>query len=261
MSLSITHENPEITVVVPCYNELDNLEPLIGEIQAALNPLGKTYEILYVDDASTDGTTQKLRELAGKLPFLRTIRHRTNYGESAGNLTGYTHARGRIIVVMDADLQNDPADLPEMLGRLEKADAICGVRRTREDSFSKRISSRIANGVRQWLLNDGIHDAGCTYRAYRREVLQQLPSFRGLHRFIPTILKIHGYRVEEMLVNHRPRTRGKSKYGIGNRVFVGIYDMFAMRWYGKRFFPPDRFEAGAEPAEDQQKRESVQAGK
>lgn len=233
---------PEISVILPCYNEVGNIEPLIQELRDALDPLGRSYEIIYVDDCSNDGTTEKLQSLLPTMPFLRTIRHKTNYGESAGNLTGYENARGSIIAVLDADMQNDPADLPEMLRRLENADAICGVRGKRNDSFSKRISSRIANKVRHWLLNDDIHDAGCTYRVIRKDVLKQLPGFKALHRFLPTILKYHGYRVEEIIINHRPRTRGVSKYGIGNRLWVGIQDMFAMRWYRRRFFPPDRIE-------------------
>ncbi|MCX7018028.1 MAG: glycosyltransferase family 2 protein [bacterium] len=234
--------SPEISVIVPCFNEIDNLEPLIAELRAALDPLGRSCEILYIDDHSTDGSYEKLCEMTKTLPILRVVRHSRNYGESAGEKTGFENARGSIIITIDADLQNDPADIPEMLRRLETADAICGVRRIRDDSFSKRISSRIANAVRGGLLNDSIHDAGCTYRALRASALKGLPNFRALHRFIPTIIKWHGYRVEEMLINHRPRTAGKSKYGVGNRLWVGIGDMFAMRWYRRRFFPPCRVE-------------------
>ncbi len=235
-------ENNEvaISVVLPCYNEVDNLEPLIAELRAALDPLGRSYEIIYVDDASTDGTTEKLRELTAKMPFLRHLRHRTNFGESAGMLTGFGAARGQVVITMDADMQNDPADIPMLLGLLDKADCVCGVRGTRNDSFSKRASSRIANRVRGLLLADNIHDAGCTFRAIRREALRQLLGFRALHRFLPTILQWHGYRVVETVINHRPRTRGVSKYGIGNRLWVGIGDMFAMRWYRRRFFSPNR---------------------
>lgn len=233
--------DPEISIVIPCYNEVGNVEPLLGEIQAALNPLGRTYEVLFVDDGSTDGTSEILDTLAKQTPFLRVVHHRANFGESGGSLTGFQNARGRIVVTIAGDLQNDPADIPEMLRCLDGADAVCGVRAGRKDTLSKRISSRVANGVRGWLLSDGIHDAGCTYRALRRETLQQLPAFRGLHRFLPTILRIHGWRVEEISVRHRPRVRGQSKYGITNRLFVGIYDIFAMRWYRKRHLPTNRF--------------------
>jgi dolichol-phosphate mannosyltransferase len=240
MPFAANEPPPEITVVVPCYNELDNLVPLIDELRGVLDPLGRTYEILYVDDCSKDGTTDRLISLCKEYACLRVVRHKSNFGESAGELTGFECARGSIIITIDADLQNDPADIPEMLRRLESADAICGVRRKREDSLSKKISSRVANKVRHWLLNDDIHDAGCTYRALRRDALNELPRFRALHRFLPSILKWHGYRVEEMLVNHRPRTKGLSKYGVGNRLWVGIYDIFGMRWYRKRFLPPNR---------------------
>jgi glycosyltransferase involved in cell wall biosynthesis len=233
-------DRPEISVVLPCFNEVDNLEPLIAELQSVLGRVGRPFEVVYVDDCSTDGTTERLRDLCGRLPFLRLVRHRANFGESAGTLTGFEAARGDTIITMDADMQNDPADIPMLLEALKGADCVAGVRGTRNDSFSKRMSSRIANFVRRLMLNDGIHDAGCTFRAYRRDCLRQLMGFRALHRFLPTILKIHGFTVVEATINHRPRTRGVSKYGIGNRLWVGIQDMNAMRWYRRRFFPPDR---------------------
>ena len=232
----------DITVVAPCYNELDNLEPLIDEIHGVLSKTGRTFEILYVDDNSNDGTSKKLDQLTVERDYLRVVHHNNNYGESAGNLTGFANARGRLVFIIDADLQNDPADMPEMIRMLEaeKLDCVTGVRRKREDNFSKRFSSRTANFVRGSLLHDNIHDAGCTYRVMRAEVLIGLPSFKALHRFLPSILQWHGYKVKEMLVNDRRRKFGLSKYGIGNRLWVGIYDMFAMRWYRKRFLPPYR---------------------
>jgi len=235
-------ESPEISVVIPCYNEEENIEPLIDELRAALEPLGRPYEIIYVDDCSTDGSLRKLLEIANAYPALRVLKHKQNLGESAAILSGYEHARGRIVFSMDGDLQNDPADIPKFLEALADCDAVCGVRAERLDSWVKRLSSRIANGVRGWVLNDNIHDAGCTYRAIRREALTQLIAFRGLHRFIPTLLRIHGFRVREIVVNHRPRTRGVSKYGIGNRLWVGIHDMIGIHWYRKRHFPPHRVE-------------------
>jgi glycosyltransferase involved in cell wall biosynthesis len=232
--------DPEITIVLPSYNEEENLAPIIQEFCQVLDPTGRPYEILVVDDGSTDGTAARLSALAQTIPTLRFQRHTTNFGQSAAILTGYCKARGEIVVTMDADMQNDPADLPEMLRRLEACDMVTGIRQNRRDTLTKRLSSRVANAVRGALLGDGIHDAGCTFRAVRRRCLGQLPPFRGLHRFLPTILKIHGYRVEEMPVNHRPRVRGVSKYGIGNRLWVGIGDMMAMRWYKRRHFSPDR---------------------
>ncbi|MDD4278716.1 MAG: glycosyltransferase family 2 protein [Candidatus Sumerlaeales bacterium] len=232
----------DITVIAPCYNELDNLVPLIDEIYAVLSKTGRSFEILYVDDHSNDGTTEKLDSLVTERDYLRVVHHNNNYGESAGNLTGFANARGRLVFTIDADLQNDPADMPEMIRILEEEhlDCVTGVRRKREDSITKRISSRTANFVRGSLLHDNIHDAGCTYRVMRAEALCGLPSFKALHRFLPSILQWHGYKVKEMLVNDRRRKFGKSKYGIGNRLWVGIYDMFAMRWYRRRFLPPHR---------------------
>lgn len=232
----------EITVVAPCYNELDNLEPLIDEIHGVLTKLGRSFEILYVDDNSNDGTSDKLDALVAERGYLRVVHHNSNYGESAGNLTGFANARGKLVFTIDADLQNDPADMPEMIRVLEeeKLDCVTGVRRKREDNFAKKFSSRTANFVRGTLLNDNIHDAGCTFRVMRAECLRGLPAFKALHRFLPSILQWHGYKIQEMLINDRRRVAGVSKYGIGNRLWVGIYDMFAMRWYRRRFLPPYR---------------------
>ncbi len=233
---------PEVSVILPCYNEVDNLDPLIAEIKVAMARVGKTFEIVYIDDCSTDGTTERLAELARTDPVIRHIRHFRNLGESAGTLTGIEYSRGEILITMDADLQNDPADIPAMLTKLARtnAAAVCGVRGKRNDSFGKRLSSRLANGLRGALLADGIHDAGCTYRVLRRSALDQLIGFRALHRFLPTILKWHGYKVVEMAINHRPRSAGVSKYGFGNRFWVGVMDVLAMFWYRKRHFPPHR---------------------
>ncbi len=232
----------DISVVLPCFNEEENIEPLLQELESVLGRTGKSFEIIYVDDCSTDHSLERLRTARASRPFLRIIKHKRNLGESAAILSGYEAARGEIVFSMDADLQNDPADIPQFLAALENADAVCGVRSKRQDSWTKRMSSRIANKVRGLLLDDDIHDAGCTYRAIRREALVQLIAFRGLHRFIPTLLKYHGFRVIEIPVNHRPRTRGYSKYGIGNRLWVGILDIIGIMWYRKRHFPPHRAE-------------------
>lgn len=233
----------DISVVVPCYNEEDNIEPLVEELVTNLDKTGRSYEIIYVDDCSTDGSLARLRAMAQQIPTLRILKHKCNLGESAAILSGYEAARGEIVISLDADLQNDPADIPRLLDALNEADAVCGVRAKREDSWVKKLSSRIANGVRRFLLDDNIHDAGCTYRAIRRDALAQLIGFRGLHRFIPTLLRYHGFRVVEIPVHHRPRTRGYSKYGIGNRLWVGILDIIGMMWYRKRHFPPHRAES------------------
>lgn len=231
---------PTISVVIPCYNEEDNIFPLVEEMVPVLNATGKPYEIIYVNDASTDGTAARLREAMKKYPVLRMVEHRMNCGESAGFLTGCNHALGEIVITMDADLQNDPADIPMMLKELDQWDCIAGVRRKRMDSIVKIVSSRSANFFRGIILNDDIHDAGCTYRIFRREMMECIVPFRGLHRFAPSIWRWQGYRVKEMLINHRPRHKGYSKYGTMNRLWVGIGDILGMCWFRRRFLPPNR---------------------
>jgi glycosyltransferase involved in cell wall biosynthesis len=232
---------PDISVVLPVFNEEENLAPLVRQIVGVLCPLSRSYELIFVDDASSDGSYAKLRELQKQHPEIRVLRHKINSGESAASLTGFRHARGQIIITLDSDLQNDPTDIPAMLHMLETCDVVCGRRNKREDSWLRRVSSRVANAVRNALLHDEIHDAGCTYRAIRRAAIEiELMPFRGLHRFLPTIWKIHGFRVKEIAVNHRPRFKGQSKYGMWNRLGVGVLDIFALRWYRRRHLPAPR---------------------
>ncbi|RLB38587.1 MAG: glycosyltransferase [Deltaproteobacteria bacterium] len=230
----------DISVVIPVFNEEENLGPLLAETVPVLESMNRSFEILCVDDASTDGSLEVLRELQRKYPPLRVISHRVNCGESAAEATGFAHARGRWIVTMDADQQNDPADIPALIKATSGADAVCGVRRKRQDDWVKRISSKIANGFRNRITGDRISDAGCTFRALRREALREIPRFNGMHRFLPTLLRLQGYRVVEISVNHRPRTRGESKYGVGNRAMRGLVDCFAVRWWRRRCFPTER---------------------
>jgi dolichol-phosphate mannosyltransferase len=236
----MTLPDNKISVVIPIYNEEENIEPLLEELFPILRNTGKTFEVLCIDDASTDTSVAALNEQKKKYPELRIIRHKINSGESAAGATGFAHARGSVIITIDGDQQNDPADIPLLLKTIENADAVCGVRRKREDDWVKRISSRIANGFRNRVTGDTISDAGCTFRALRAEALQEIPVFNGMHRFLPTLLRLQGYKVVEILVNHRPRTRGKSKYGIGNRAFRGLIDCFAIRWWRRRCVPADR---------------------
>jgi dolichol-phosphate mannosyltransferase len=234
--------NPDISVVLPGYNEAGNIDAMLQQVENMLTPLGRAFEIIYVDDGSMDDSREKLEAARQRLPNVRVIYHRGNHGQSAAILTGYQAARGNLVVTMDSDLQNDPADVPAMIALLEReqADAVCGIRQKRQDSRLKLLSSRVANHVRGWALHDGIHDAGCSLRVVRRSALKQLPAFRALHRFLPTILKIHGYKVAEMPIRHHARQAGVSKYGVGNRLWVGISDILGVRWYRKRFVPPDR---------------------
>lgn len=235
MHLESEQSAVDFSIVVPVFNEEDNVGVLLQQIDAVMKPMGKRYEVIYVDDRSTDRSLEVLRRLKASHAHVRVLRHGINSGESASSLTGMAHARGDVIITMDADLQNDPADIPELLANLtDGIAAVCGVRRKREDDWVKRLSSKIANRFRNRMTGDQIADAGCTYRAIRRVALRDIPVFNGLHRFLPTILRMQGFTVTEILVNHRPRTAGVSKYGVGNRAWRGIVDCFAMRWLRKR---------------------------
>lgn len=233
--------NLSLSVVIPVYNEEENLEPLLDELFPVLRKIGSAFEVICVDDASIDNSFAVLQNLKQKYLELRMVQHRLNCGESAAEATGFVHAHGEWIVTMDADQQNDPADIPALLEATGNADVVCGVRQTREDDWVKRISSRVANGFRNWITRDVIADAGCTFRAIRRDALREIPVFNGMHRFLPTLLRLQGFEVVEIPVNHRPRTRGESKYGIGNRMFRGLVDCFAILWFRKRCFPTKRF--------------------
>lgn len=237
---NMADKNPKLSVVIPIYNEEDNIEPLLEELFPVLYQTGLGFEVICVDDASIDNSFTVLQNLKEKYSELRVIRHLLNCGESAGEATGFANARGDWIVTMDADQQNDPADIPALLEASRTADAVCGIRQKREDDWVKRISSRIANGFRNWITKDVVADAGCTFRIIRKEALREVPVFNGMHRFLPTLLRLQGFEVVEIPVNHRPRTRGESKYGIGNRMFRGLIDCFAILWFRKRCFPANR---------------------
>ena len=236
-------DNLFLSVVIPIYNEEENVTPLLAELVLILEKLERNFEIICINDASTDNSQTLLEGLKTKYPQLKVIVHTVNCGESAATATGFQQARGEYIVTMDGDLQNDPADIPTLLHIIEQRGlaAVCGIRRKREDDIVKRISSRTANAVRNLITGDDISDAGCTFRALRRTALYEIPVFNGMHRFLPTILRFQGYEVEEILVNHRPRTMGVSKYGVGNRMFRGLIDCIAMRWWQKRVVPADRY--------------------
>ncbi|MBI5055740.1 MAG: glycosyltransferase family 2 protein [Nitrospirae bacterium] len=230
----------ELTVIIPVYNEEENIGPLIGELFPVLRNTGRPFEVIYVDDFSTDNSFSVLEEMKKRYAELRVVRHRSNFGQSAAVATGFAHARGNILITLDGDQQNDPADIPLLLEVMGNFDAVCGVRKKREDNWVRKVSSRIANGFRNWVTKDKITDAGCTFRALRRSALREVPIFNGMHRFLPTLLRLQGYSVKEVPVNHRPRTRGQTKYGIGNRMFRGIVDCFAMRWWRRRCVPGHR---------------------
>jgi glycosyltransferase involved in cell wall biosynthesis len=217
--------SPAVSVVVPLFNEKENVPILQAELTAALGPLD--YEIIFVDDGSRDGTVERI----APDPRVRVLQFERNAGQSAAMFAGLHAAQGAVAVLIDGDLQNDPADIPRLLAEIERgADLVCGYRAQRKDTVVKRITSRVANFVRSRFTKDGVRDTGCTLKAMRRECVAALVPFKGMHRFIPALVKGAGYRLVEIPVNHRPRKFGESKYGLGNRALRATTDMFGVRW-------------------------------
>lgn len=215
----------KISVVVPLYNEEENIPILQRELSEAL--AGLDYEIIFVDDGSRDQTISRI----SADPRVRVLRFQKNAGQSAALFAGLEAARGEVAVLLDGDLQNDPADIPKLLAEIDRgADLVCGYRAQRKDTAVKRITSRIANAVRSRFTRDGVRDTGCTLKAMRRDCLGALVPFKGMHRFIPALVKGAGYRLVEVPVNHRPRRFGRSNYGLGNRALRATVDMFGVRW-------------------------------
>jgi glycosyltransferase involved in cell wall biosynthesis len=226
----------DLSVVIPVYNEEENLPLLWPELRGVLESLRLTFEVVFVDDGSRDRSAEIIRGLRDTDPRVRLVRLKANAGETAATDAGFKTAQGRLVVTMDADLQNDPHDIPAMLAQLDRWDAVTGWRvdRGEGDGVVRRASSRVANRVRNWLSDETIQDSGCTFRAVRRECLRGLVLYRGFHRFIPTLLKMRGYRVVELPVRNRPRRYGRSKYGVLNRVFVATADLLVVRWMKNR---------------------------
>jgi dolichol-phosphate mannosyltransferase len=227
---------PDLSIVFPVYNEEENIPLLLREIRAAVEGKGWTYEIVAVDDGSTDRSLAVLRESRADSPTLRVLALEKNSGQTAALDAAWRAARGRFVVSLDADLQNDPADIPAMMRRLEetKSDMVVGVRVNRADTWSRKMQSKIGNGVRNWITGDRITDTGCSLKLVKREAIDRVRLFTGMHRFLPTLVRYAGYKVVEMPVNHRARQFGQSKYGAMNRAFRGLADCFAVRWMGKR---------------------------
>jgi dolichol-phosphate mannosyltransferase len=230
---------PYLSVVVPCFDERDNVESLHGEIARALADLSGGYELIYVDDGSRDGTGGRLAKLAAQDARVRVVTFPENRGQTAALDAGFRAARGELIATLDGDGQNDPADLPRLLAGLASADVVNGVRVGRQDGALRRLSSRIGNGFRNWATGDRVTDVGCSLRVMRAAYVKRVKLFRGMHRFLPTLLWMEGARVVELPVSHRPRRAGRSKYGVANRLFVGIADVLAVRWMLKRRLPRD----------------------
>jgi len=225
---------PDVSVVIPVYNEEKNLPILIPQIIDVLKPLDKKFEILLVDDGSTDKSLDVIKDFCGKFMEVRYIKFLKNAGQSAAFDAGFRNALGEIVVTLDADLQNDPKDIPKLLSFVPEYDVVCGWRAERNDPLIKKISSRVGNAVRNFMTKENIHDTGCSLKVYKSDWLQQIKLYRGMHRFLPTLLKMEGAKVVEVKVSHNQRKFGKSKYNIRNRMFSGLYDLLAVRWMQKR---------------------------
>ncbi|HEY3216112.1 MAG TPA: glycosyltransferase family 2 protein [Candidatus Eisenbacteria bacterium] len=225
---------PRISIVIPVYNELDNLEPLLAELRPVLAQVAVGYEIIWVDDGSDDGSAERILDQARREPSIVPVLLAQNRGQSTALAVGLARARGEVVVTLDADLQNDPADLPRLLEALDGADVVSGIRRHRQDKWLRRASSGIANAVRRTVLGDPVTDIGCSFKAYRRQTLEGLPWFVGAHRFLPALCVFRGARLTEIPVSHRPRRHGRSKYGVSNRLWRGLYDLVGVRWLKSR---------------------------
>lgn len=241
---------PRISIIVPLFNEVDNVVPLTEQILAAFNNEPQTIELVLVDDASTDGTWEKIMEMHKTDARVRGLRHLRNSGQSAALWTGFRGSAAPIIMTLDGDLQNDPADLPRLLENIDKYDVVCGMRAARKDSFLRRVSSRIARDARKAMLGVDFRDTGCGLRVFKRTALDRLFPFNGFHRFMPVLAHSAGSKVCEIPVNHRPRTAGVSKYGVWNRLGRGIVDLFAIRWYQNRQIPAIGVESTQTPNDE-----------
>jgi glycosyltransferase involved in cell wall biosynthesis len=229
---------PWISVVVPIKDERDNLlaltDQLLKVLQGRDESRTSSFEIIYIDDGSTDGSSQILDRLAAEHPAVTVLHFDRNYGQSAGFDAGFKQSTGALVVTMDGDLQNDPQDIGTLLSYVHTYDLVCGWRTERHDTAMRKVSSRVANAVRNAVTGDRVHDTGCSLKVFRRRVLDRLQLFNGMHRFFPALALMHGFTVTEVPVRHHPRTHGTSKYGVGNRLFKGLYDLMAVRWMQTR---------------------------
>jgi len=230
----------EISIIVPLKNEAECVGELAREITEVMSAMPHTWECIWVNDGSTDGTLEVLLALQAHEPHFRVLDLERNYGQSGALVTGLRAARGAILATLDGDGQNDPHDFPKLLARLAHGDVdmVNGVRVARRDTWVRRMSSRIANAVRNWFLRDGVSDTGCAIRVFRRACAEHLPLFKGTHRFLPALAVMRGFRITELPVNHRPRTKGMTKYGVGNRLWVGLADLYAVCWMRRRLVYP-----------------------
>jgi len=228
------NESIELSIVIPVFNEEGNLPILIPKLIDVLSQFGSPYEVIFVDDGSTDESRRILKEFASKYPDIRILGLKENRGLSTALYAGFKETRGKIIVTLDSDLQNDPVDIPKLLSYLDQYDMATGWRINRQDPWLKEISSKVANAIRNRISGEAIKDSACTLRAFKRECIQEIPVFDGMHRFLSTLVKMKGYRIIEVPITHHPRRFGRSKYNIRNRAWRAFVDLLGVRWLKSR---------------------------
>ncbi len=228
-------DNLDLSVIAPAFNEVDNVQPLVERIRDVFVPLNLRFEAIIVDDTSTDGTREKLLELCGVYPWLRVVTLAKNSGQTAAMDAGFRAARGRVWGTVDADMQNDPGEIPRLMAMLgPEVDMVNGWRKKRSDNALRLIQTKIANGIRNWISEESIQDSACSLKVYKRQCLEGLTLYKGMHRFFPTLVKMRGYKVIEVPVSHNPRLHGVTKYKFGSRVIRAFVDLLAVRWMKKR---------------------------
>lgn len=224
----------QYSIVIPFKNEEENVKDLIEELEPVMHGLNQPWELICIEDGSTDQTLSILNKLAKEKPYLRLVIFTKNYGQSSAFDAGFKAAKGEFVITLDGDRQNDPADIPHLLKLIPTCDLVCGHRVNRRDPWSKKITSFFANRVRRGMALDQVHDTGCSLKVYRKSCLEQIKMYNGMHRFLPALFAIEGFRIRELPVNHRERVKGKTKYNFFNRSFNTIADMLAVRWMKKR---------------------------
>jgi glycosyltransferase involved in cell wall biosynthesis len=224
----------QYSIVIPLKNEHDNVLELIKELEVVMQKLQSPWELILINDGSTDSTGALLKELAAQKAYIRVLEFVKNYGQSSGFDAGFKSARGEFVITMDGDRQNDPADIPLLLAKIGESDLVCGYRMQRKDSLGKKIISYVSNSIRQSICKDGVRDTGCSLKVYRSSALKKIKMYQGMHRFLPALFCIEGFRVMEVPVSHRPRIKGKSNYTLLNRSFNTIADLLAVHWMRKR---------------------------